>query len=95
MYGIYKPVLDCWNMQFVPSGRGWLQVRRVGADHSRIDVTGSMTPAFAANAMAFPDIPSRSESRLISCGIEIVAGNTVVPPSALVSVSAPDVAICP
>jgi hypothetical protein len=43
----------------------------------------------SANAVAFPDIPSRSESRLISSGIEIVAGKTVVPPII------PNVAICP
>src|SRR6202165_5048569 len=51
-----------------------------------------ITPAFWANAVAFPDIPSRSESRLIS---EISAGNTEVPPSALVRASVPDAAICP
>src|SRR6202022_2538981 len=40
-----------------------------------------ITPALSANAVAFPDIPSRSESPLISSGIEIVAGNTVAPRS--------------
>jgi len=49
-----------------------------------------MTPAFSANAVAFPDIPSRSESRLISSGIEIAAGKTVVPPIALVRAIVPD-----
>jgi len=33
-----------------------------------------VTPAFPANAIVFPDIPSRSESRLISSGMEISAG---------------------
>lgn len=36
MYGVYKSLPDCC-MQFVPSERGWLQARRVGANHTRID----------------------------------------------------------
>ena len=45
--------------------------------------------------MALPDIPRRRESRLIPSGIEITAGNTVAPPSAVVRASVPDTATCP
>ena len=40
-------------------------------------------------------MPSRSKSRFIPSGIEICAGNTVAPPSAVVRASVPDAAICP
>jgi hypothetical protein len=49
-----------------------------------MDAKRPITPALGENAVALPDIPSRSESRLISSGIEITAGNTVAPSSTLV-----------
>ena len=48
-----------------------------------------------ANTVAVPDISSRSDSRFTSSGIEISAGNAVVPPSAVVRASVPDTAIWP
>src|SRR5207247_1879468 len=42
-----------------------------------MEASRPITPAFAANAVALPDMPSRSEARLISSGMEIAAGNTV------------------
>ena len=60
-----------------------------------MEARSPITPAFAANAVALPDMPSRSESRLISSGMEISAGKADVPPSAVVRASVPDVAICP
>jgi hypothetical protein len=54
-----------------------------------MEARSPITPAFSANAVAFPDIPGRSESRLISSGIEIPAGKTVAPPIAWVPASVP------
>jgi hypothetical protein len=61
-----------------------------------MDARSPITLALLAKAVAVPDIPRRRrDSRPISSGIEITAGNTVAPPSALVCASVPDTAICP
>ena len=49
----------------------------------------------AAKAVAFPDIPSRRDSRLRPSGTEISAGKADAPPIALVRARVPDTAICP
>jgi len=60
-----------------------------------MDAKTPITPAFGENVVAVPDIPSRSDSRLKSSGMEITAGNNVVPPSAVVRASVPETATCP
>jgi hypothetical protein len=60
-----------------------------------MDASNLITPALGENAVALPDMPSRSESRSISLEIEITVGNTVAPPRALVLASVPDTATCP
>src|SRR4051794_30210868 len=54
-----------------------LEIRRVRADPHQDRRQQSDHAALPAKAVALPDIPSRSESRLISSGVEISAGNTV------------------
>ena len=61
--------------------------------HIRIDAISPMAPAFFANTVAVPDIPSRRLCESTLAGIEMAAGNTEVPPMALVRASVPDTAI--
>jgi hypothetical protein len=75
--------------------RGWLEICRVGTNPHQDGRQKTDHARVAGKSGGAGGHPRRSESRFIPSGIEISAGNTVAPPSALVRASVPDTAICP
>jgi hypothetical protein len=69
-------------------------MRGVRVIPTRIDMSRSMMPAFSANTVAIPGIPSLSWLGSKSFGMEMTAGQVLALPIVLTRNSIPDTAIC-